>query len=74
MRIHTLLLAAGIAILAACNKTPDLDYASFVNQKIGTGGHGHVFMGANVPFGFVQLVGPSWTKPKGNISNKIHAS
>lgn len=25
---------------------------------IGTGGHGHVFLGANVPFGFVQL-GPT---------------
>ena len=59
MRIHTLLLAASVAILAACNKTDAVqDYASFVNQKIGTGGHGHVFMGANVPFGFVQL-GPT---------------
>ena len=59
MRIHTLLIAASIALLAACNKTDSVqDYASFVNQKIGTGGHGHVFMGANVPFGFVQL-GPT---------------
>ena len=59
MRLHTLLLAASVAILAACNKTaPAEDYAAFVNQKIGTGGHGHVFMGANVPFGFVQL-GPT---------------
>ena len=59
MRIHTLLLAASVALLAACNKTaPVEDYAAFVNQKIGTGGHGHVFMGANVPFGFVQL-GPT---------------
>lgn len=31
---------------------------SYVNQFIGTGGHGHVFLGANVPFGFVQL-GPT---------------
>ena len=31
---------------------------SFVNQFIGTGGHGHVFLGANVPFGYVQL-GPT---------------
>ena len=30
----------------------------FVNPLIGTGGHGHVFLGANVPFGFVQL-GPT---------------
>lgn len=29
-----------------------------VDPFIGTGGHGHVFLGANVPFGFVQL-GPT---------------
>lgn len=33
-------------------------YTQFVNPKIGTGGHGHVFLGANVPFGYVQL-GPT---------------
>ncbi|MGN6604416.1 MAG: GH92 family glycosyl hydrolase [Ginsengibacter sp.] len=27
----------------------------YVNPYIGTGGHGHVFLGANVPFGAVQL-------------------
>ena len=32
--------------------------SSLVNPMIGTGGHGHVFLGANVPFGFVQL-GPT---------------
>ena len=59
MRIHTFLLAVSAVVVAACNKTaPVEDYAAFVNQKIGTGGHGHVFMGANVPFGFVQL-GPT---------------
>ena len=30
----------------------------YVNQYVGTGGHGHTFMGANVPFGLVQL-GPT---------------
>ena len=30
----------------------------WVNLRIGTGGHGHVFLGANVPFGYVQL-GPT---------------
>ena len=29
-----------------------------VNPRIGTGGHGHVFVGANVPFGMIQL-GPN---------------
>ena len=59
MKFRTFLLAAAAALLAACNTTePVEDYASFVNPKIGTGGHGHVFVGANVPFGFVQL-GPT---------------
>ncbi len=34
------------------------DLASLVDPLIGTGGHGHVFVGANVPFGMVQL-GPT---------------
>ena len=33
-------------------------YTDYVDPKIGTGGHGHVFVGANVPFGMVQL-GPT---------------
>ena len=31
------------------------DYTSFVNPFIGTGGHGHTYPGAVVPFGMVQL-------------------
>lgn len=34
------------------------DYLQYVDPLIGSGGHGHVFVGANVPFGAVQL-GPS---------------
>ena len=34
------------------------DCVQYVNPWIGTGGHGHVFLGADVPFGFVQL-GPT---------------
>ncbi|MCR5129991.1 MAG: GH92 family glycosyl hydrolase [Prevotella sp.] len=48
-----MLLAAGATLYAA-----DGDYTRFVNPRIGTGGHGHVFLGANVPFGYVQL-GPT---------------
>jgi predicted alpha-1,2-mannosidase len=35
-----------------------LNLTQYVDPYIGTGDHGHVFMGANTPFGFVQL-GPS---------------
>ena len=34
------------------------DLTQFVDPCIGTGGHGHVFYGANVPYGFIQL-GPT---------------
>ena len=42
------LLAAGPAAQAQ-------SLTSYVDPMIGTGGHGHVFLGANVPFGAVQL-------------------
>ncbi|MDE7442828.1 MAG: glycoside hydrolase family 92 protein, partial [Muribaculaceae bacterium] len=49
--------------LAGCagndtNTTDEQPLTQYVNPYIGTGDHGHVFLGANVPFGFVQL-GPS---------------
>ena len=46
------------AVLAAISCTKTEDFVSFVDTSIGTGGHGHVFKGANVPFGAVQL-GPT---------------
>ena len=38
-----------------CSMSAQSDLASYVNPLIGSGGHGHVFVGANVPFGAVQL-------------------
>lgn len=38
--------------IAAFSQT---DYAKHINPFIGTGGHGHTFPGATVPFGMVQL-------------------
>src|SRR4030095_7407683 len=32
-----------------------LDFTRWVNPFIGTGGHGHTFPGATLPFGMVQL-------------------
>ena len=56
-----LLLSVALS-LAICGCTSDKietsDYYSLVNTKIGSGGHGHVFVGASVPFGMVQL-GPT---------------
>lgn len=58
MRNLTLTLTAVCGILGACTTVQSGDYTGYVDMKIGTGGHGHVFVGANVPFGMVQL-GPT---------------
>lgn len=49
-----------ILAVVACTTAPKSEesYTSYVNTRIGSGGHGHVFVGANVPFGMVQ-VGPT---------------
>lgn len=39
-------------------KSTEKKLTSYVNPLIGSGGHGHVFVGANMPFGMVQL-GPT---------------
>ncbi|MBQ6578496.1 MAG: GH92 family glycosyl hydrolase [Bacteroidales bacterium] len=59
-RIPLLLSVALSLAICGCtsNKVDTPDYSSFVNTKIGSGGHGHVFVGASVPFGMVQL-GPT---------------
>ena len=45
--------------LAACSTETKTDYvadaAQYVDPFIGTGGHGHTFPGATVPFGMVQF-------------------
>ena len=48
-------------LAASCSQTPadePVNYVDYVDTSIGTGGHGHTFMGASVPFGMVQL-GPT---------------
>lgn len=51
---------AALAILLSIGsgKAQQPDYTKYVNPYIGSAGHGHVFVGANVPSGAVQL-GPS---------------
>src|SRR5262245_49680436 len=54
------LLAAACASHGAAPASPDtaatpFDPTPFVDPFIGTGGHGHTFPGATVPFGMVQL-------------------
>ena len=49
-----LLMLACVGILTGCTKK-DPDLSQYVNPFIGTGGHGHTFPGATLPFGMVQL-------------------
>ena len=56
-KITLLSLFAAAAMMFGC-ATPETDYTAMVNPKIGSGGHGHVFVGANAPFGMTQ-VGPT---------------
>ena len=58
IRLFVLFFLVGIG----CTKGPNLeteyignDYTKYVDPFIGTGGHGHTFPGAMVPFGMVQL-------------------
>ena len=44
-----------ILICCSINAIAQKDYTKYVNPFIGTGGHGHTFPGAALPFGMVQL-------------------
>lgn len=45
-----------ILTMSGCS-SDNVSLTSYVDPKIGSGGHGHVFVGSNVPFGMTQ-VGP----------------
>jgi predicted alpha-1,2-mannosidase len=49
-----LLVASGLSSLAMPVRAGQ-DWAGYVDPFIGTGGHGHTFPGATLPFGMVQL-------------------
>ena len=55
MKRQLLLLLVFIAALASCQRQPSVEPASLVDPFIGTGGHGHTFPGATVPFGMMQF-------------------
>ena len=55
MRYPEILTCILTLAVVGCSET---DLTGYVDPKIGSGGHGHVFVGANVPFGMVQL-GPT---------------
>ena len=65
-------LAAATLLAAACSNRTEAP-VDFVNPLIGSGFHGHVFVGANVPFGFVQA-GPTNVSQGWDWSSGYHES
>lgn len=76
IKIQDLLLLTAV-LVATCSGCSDNnkmnDYASFVNPLIGSGGHGHVFVGASVPHGMIQL-GPNNNSTGWDWCSGYHAS
>ncbi|WP_242929060.1 GH92 family glycosyl hydrolase [Pontibacter vulgaris] len=65
LKILIAILALPVSLLTACIGTKEglthksiISLTQYVDPYIGTGYHGHVFIGANIPFGAVQL-GPN---------------
>lgn len=59
--LRKLSVKAFLALSVMCGATTAVhaeNLTQYVNPYVGTGGHGHVFLGANVPFGYIQL-GPT---------------
>jgi len=62
-----------VAILAPILSVAQRDYTSLVNPFIGTGGHGHTYPGASMPFGMMQL-SPDTRKADWDGSSGYHYS
>ncbi|MCY1723323.1 GH92 family glycosyl hydrolase [Prolixibacteraceae bacterium Z1-6] len=71
LKLFTILLS-GLFIQCSSPLSP-ADYTTFVNPYIGSDGHGHVFVGANVPFGAVQL-GPNNEREEWDWCSGYHFS
>ena len=75
MQHHRLILtfAAAAMAICGCNTVSETGFTGYVDTRIGTGGHGHVFVGANVPFGMVQL-GPTSIPVEWDWTSGYHES
>ncbi|WP_298063330.1 GH92 family glycosyl hydrolase [uncultured Rikenella sp.] len=67
------LAGAFTACTTASTDSGERDLARYVDPTIGSAGHGHVFVGANVPFGGVQL-GPTNITEGWDWCSGYHAS
>ena len=68
-----LLVLIAISVFFSNTKNTENDLIKYVDPFIGSGGHGHVFVGASVPFGGVQ-VGPTNFNKGWDWSSSYHYS
>ena len=73
MNLSRIFLIAALGLASCAQPAADDDLTRYVDPKIGTGGHGHVFVGANVPFGLVQL-GPTSIPQEWDWTSGYHES
>ncbi len=74
MKRYSIIYIISSALLVACSGIQKpMSLTERVDPKIGSGGHGHVFVGANVPFGMVQ-VGPTSVKQGWDWCSGYHES
>lgn len=71
-------LALGTVALVACSNSEKKQiaaesYVDWVDHLIGSGGHGHVFVGASIPHGMIQL-GPNNNKKGWDWCSGYHDS
>ncbi|GHT66656.1 hypothetical protein FACS189452_02910 [Bacteroidia bacterium] len=71
-QISYLLVTAALCV-AGCSQQQH-NFAQYVDPYIGSGEHGHVFVGANVPFGLVQLGPTNLTQGKWDWCSGYHIS
>ena len=50
-----IILLSIVVIFSSCKEEKSEPLTKWVDPFIGTGGHGHTYPGASVPFGMVQL-------------------
>ena len=76
MKIRNFLLLVLACAATSCGLKKGIEMSKILTQvdpTIGTGGHGHVFVGANVPFGMVQA-GPQQIIDAWDWCSGYHAS
>ena len=53
--LFTLIFAISFSACTTKNTSENRTLTSYVNPFVGTGGHGHTYPGATMPFGMMQL-------------------